>query len=287
MAAAAPHISALPEPALRGILLTAVQTDDLLRYVAACARVCAEWRRVVAGSAAYGRGLGAGEARARVLRAIVKALEADSDELNLSNQYVGDAGAAALGAALQALPTIRFTGLHLGSNELTAEGVASVAPALRRPWGGGGRRELFVSGNRGLGDAGVAALAKALPPSLTELFISDTGCGDDGLVALAAALPALTRLEYLHCSDNPAAGDRGWAALAGALPSLPALQAIRAYASDSHGMGSEGAVALAAALPRCPRLRDVFVMRRSELAARTEPGFVALYTALQQLPAGF
>ena len=52
MAVAAPDISALPEPALRGILLTAVRTDDLLRYVAACARVCGEWRRVVADSAA-------------------------------------------------------------------------------------------------------------------------------------------------------------------------------------------------------------------------------------------
>ena len=46
-----------------------------------------------------------------------------------------------------------FTQLHLGSNYLTAAGVASVAPALRRPWGdGGGLRQLSVSDNR-LGDA--------------------------------------------------------------------------------------------------------------------------------------
>ena len=51
-AAAAPHINDLPEPALRRILLTAVRTDSLLRFVAACARVCAEWWRVVGGSAA-------------------------------------------------------------------------------------------------------------------------------------------------------------------------------------------------------------------------------------------
>ena len=38
-------IGDLPEPALRRILLG--PSDNLLRFVAACARVCAEWRRVV------------------------------------------------------------------------------------------------------------------------------------------------------------------------------------------------------------------------------------------------
>ena len=52
MAAAAPHISALPPHALQRILLTATTHDNLLRFVAACARVCAEWWRVVGGSAA-------------------------------------------------------------------------------------------------------------------------------------------------------------------------------------------------------------------------------------------
>eukprot|EP01045_Picozoa_sp_COSAG04_P058039 COSAG04_NODE_27999_length_278_cov_0.871508_1_plen_40_part_10 len=35
-----PHINDLPEPALRGILLTSVQAENLLRYLSACARVC-------------------------------------------------------------------------------------------------------------------------------------------------------------------------------------------------------------------------------------------------------
>eukprot|EP01045_Picozoa_sp_COSAG04_P007891 COSAG04_NODE_423_length_14604_cov_8.047777_8_plen_285_part_00 len=281
MAVAAPHISALPEPALRGILLTAVRTDNLLRYVAACARVCAEWRRVVAGSAAYGRRLLRDMAeRARVLKAITKALEAEGSELKLARVTIGDAGAAALGAAVMALPTIRFTALQLEGNELTAAGLASLAPALLRHWGAGGLRGLYVGGNP-LGDAGVVALAEALPPTLGKLFLQDTGCGDDGLVALAAALPALTRLWFLQCTYNPAATARGWVALAGALPSLPALETLSA--SGCTGMGSEGAAALAAVVPRCPRLRNVFVMLPSALAARTEPGFVALNTALQQL----
>eukprot|EP01045_Picozoa_sp_COSAG04_P054893 COSAG04_NODE_24795_length_316_cov_2.589862_1_plen_70_part_01 len=54
MAATTPHISSLPEPALRAILLGF--SDSLLRHAAAYARVCPEWRRVVGGSAAYGLG---------------------------------------------------------------------------------------------------------------------------------------------------------------------------------------------------------------------------------------
>ena len=98
----------------------------------------------------------------------------------------------------------------------------------------------------------MAALAKALPPTLEELYLSGTDCGDDGLVALAAALPALTRLVTLWCSDNPAATARGWVALAAALPSLPALQEL--WIHGSPGMGPEGAAALAAAVPSCQRL---------------------------------
>ena len=54
-------IGDLPETALRRILLAGTTHDNLLRFVAACARVCAEWRRVVGGSAAYGLGLPRGQ----------------------------------------------------------------------------------------------------------------------------------------------------------------------------------------------------------------------------------
>eukprot|EP01045_Picozoa_sp_COSAG04_P027461 COSAG04_NODE_4028_length_2354_cov_1.941907_2_plen_337_part_00 len=204
-AAAAPHIGALPSHVLHHILLTATAHDDVLRFVrfvAACARVCAEWRRVVGGSAAYGLGLPRGrpredllayegddDERARVLRRIVERLEREGDALFLSFAHLSDVGAAALGAALQAVPRIRFNALQLSFNELTAAGVTSLAPALRRSWAGHGILDVDVSSNP-LGDAGVVALAKALPPTLETLDIANTACGDDGLVALAAALPA-------------------------------------------------------------------------------------------------
>eukprot|EP01045_Picozoa_sp_COSAG04_P028703 COSAG04_NODE_4529_length_2032_cov_3.078634_3_plen_301_part_00 len=261
-AAAAPHINDLPEPALRRILLTAVRTDSLLRFVAACARVCAEWWRVVGGSAAYGRGLPTertvvlphGE-RGRVLKALSGALVKGGDTLDLLRIGIGDSGAAVLAAGLQAMPQIRFTTVDLDSNDVTAAGLASFAPVLRRPWGDGGLEELDMRFNPGLGDAGVATLAKALPPSLEVLSIRDTGCGDDGLVALAAALPALAHLRFLDCCDNLAATARGWVALARVLPSLPSLEML--WLSGSTGVRSEGVAALAAAVPDCPRLREI------------------------------
>ena len=148
MAAAAPHIGALPANALQHILLTATTHDNLLRFVATCARVCGEWWRVVGDSAAYGRGLPRGrrddlksmlwydgdeDERARVLKAITKALEREGEEaaLHLFGMRIADAGAAALGAALLASrPRIRFTRLSLTLNDLTAAGIASLAPAL-------------------------------------------------------------------------------------------------------------------------------------------------------------
>ena len=160
-------IADLPEPALRRILLGS--SDNLLRFVAACARVCAEWRRVVGGSAAYGLGLprarleedywveydGDDDERARVLKVITRALEREGEELDLEmhQKRIGDAGMAVLGAALQAMPRIRFTTLHLQHNELTAKGAASLVPSLRRPWGDRGLKRLWVNSNP-LGDAG-------------------------------------------------------------------------------------------------------------------------------------
>ena len=186
--------------------------------------------------------------------------------------WLGNGGVLVLGAALQAMPTIRFTELSLRSSGLDMSGLASIVSALRRPWGGG-LQSLGMSHNI-LRDAGVVALAKALPPTLESLAIQDTSCGDDGLVAVAAALPALTHLNALYCGLNPV-GARGWVALAGALPSLPALtkldvaecahhmiglleEGVRGVRVKAPGMGSEGAAALAAALPQCPVLRVVW-----------------------------
>ena len=248
-AAAGTHIGSLPITVLRHILL-AMQSDNLLRYVSTCARVCREWRWVVVGSPAYGRGMG-GVERRRVLTRITKALERSGITLHPGG-LGGTPGAATFAAALQAVPRTRFRKLSMVRSDLTARGAALLAPALGRQWGAHGLRKLNLGDNPSLGDAGVKALVKALPTTLKELHFDNTSCGDDGLVALAAQLPRLANLELLQLSSNATAGPAGFVAIAFALPSLPQLRQFVAW--GCRRLGSEGATALAAAVPQCPSL---------------------------------
>ena len=77
-------------------------------------------------------------------------------------------------------------------------------------------RRLSVGTNPGLGDAAVAELAAALPPSVEAVYLGNTGCGAAGARALAAAVPGLARLRELKVEWNPDIGDAGKAALRGA-----------------------------------------------------------------------
>jgi len=134
--------------------------------------------------------------------------------------------------------------------QLTAVGVASLLPALQRPWGTDWHLEI----DGFLAEAGAVALAKALPPALETLFFEGVqGVGDVGMLAIVAALPKLPRLRYLCMTEVYAVTARGWVALAGALPSLPALEMFSCRGNDN--LGPQGARAIAAAVPHCPQLR--------------------------------
>ena len=64
---------------------------------------------------------------------------------------------------------------------------------------------LNVSNNPELGDEGIAALAAALPPTLTDLKIYKTNCGEAGMAAVSDHITTtLVHLERLYCSDNSA-----------------------------------------------------------------------------------
>ena len=73
-------------------------------------------------------------------------------------------------------------------------------------------REVHISGNPAIGDEGVAALAKALPPTTESLWLSRTSCGDVGFCSLVNALKS-TRIQQLGFDIN-AVGDQGWQHLA-------------------------------------------------------------------------
>jgi hypothetical protein len=305
-------INDLPTHLLSRILLSATAHDNLLHHVAICARVCSDWNSIVTASAAFGRGrwptgdpAGTYEdfvvqtPRAAALMRISRKLRAtwtNGGELALAggDTPIRDAGAAALCAAISALPELRRSKmvlrLDVDGNELTATAMIPVAIALR---GLNQLQMLDVRRNPALGDAGLAMLAGALPRTLLHLNFTDTGCGDVGMVAVAAVLPALTRLRTLRCCMNPI-GPVGWAALGAALGKAAyPYPGIDIVASQCTGMGdmgvasvaaglshvafldatdcdvsSAGALALAAALPGATHLRRISLSNTIPPAAR-------------------
>ncbi|KAL1503437.1 hypothetical protein AB1Y20_011925 [Prymnesium parvum] len=106
--------------------------------------------------------------------------------LYLQANRIGDGGAAAIATSMQAAPLWQ---LVLSDNALTDEGVRALAAAAR---GGGFRamKALYLDGHRGVTDAGVCALAEALPsfPAIETLALQKCGFGDKGARALAEAI---------------------------------------------------------------------------------------------------
>ena len=98
-------------------------------------------------------------------------------------------------------------------------------PAIGRLWGS--YDGMLALGCNPLGDAGVAAVAAALPPTVEYLVLTETGFGDDGMCALAAALSShKASLKGLELADNPGVGRRGWRAL---------VEALRTVSFDPNG----------------------------------------------------
>ena len=89
--------------------------------------------------------------------------------------------------------------------------------------------------NRNLiGDAGIEAIAAALPKSeVAELYVGLNQIGVAGAAALAAALPA-SGLRWLRLSSNRM-GDAGTAIIARALPASPRLTWLRMGGSNVGG----------------------------------------------------
>lgn len=115
---------------------------------------------------------------------------------------------------------------------------------------------LDIESNPQLGDAGVAALARALPAhaGLRTLQLGETGLGDEGARAVARALAKLSRLEEIHLSEN-AIGDSGMAAVSGVLARQARLRVLALHAN--HKLGDAGVKALASALGRLANLEKL------------------------------
>jgi len=134
--------------------------------------------------------------------------------LDLSNRALGPAGAAALARALASGGLPNGDGPAAGGRNPAT--LAAAAPGGAQP----GLHTLVLAGNRGLGDAGAAALAPAALV-LSELDLSGCGLGPGGAAALAgragggvgAAAGPYGRLSVLRLGGNQL-GPAGAAALA-------------------------------------------------------------------------
>ena len=107
-------------------------------------------------------------------------------------------------------------------------------------------RELNVARNA-LGDGGVAALAAALPASLTTLDVRETDMAEAGAHALMEALSGNATLTTLHVARNPL-GAGGAAALAAGLRRCVGVTTL-----DLTGVAL-GAAAVGAAVATMPQL---------------------------------
>lgn len=135
-----------------------------------------------------------------------------------SNGAVGDAGAAALAAALRTSPQ-------------------SSQPLL----------EVLDLSACGISDAGCEALAMAIrdnPGCVRKLDLSNNRITDDGAVSLALAASAGTALANIDLSNNKEITDRGAAALATAIE----RGAIKSLLLRSCSIKADGAEALGTAL---------------------------------------
>lgn len=177
------------------------------------------------------------------LSSVAASLPASLTMCDLSSNAFGDAGVAALGAALAGGAVPRLRSLYLDRVDGGNDGVVALARGVAARHGLLAQlSELWLSNNQ-IGDAGAAALFAALGagalPSLGDLRLQFNTLGDASAATLADALTrgALSCCWYLGLSDN-AFTDAGLEALvsavrAGALPRLEFCTATGRATSDA------------------------------------------------------
>ncbi|XP_078381717.1 uncharacterized protein LOC144664461 isoform X4 [Oculina patagonica] len=169
--------------------------------------------------------------------------------LHLSDNNIGDHGAAGLAEALQ--NNTSLTALHLSGNNIGVHGAAGLAEALQNNTS---LTVLHLSVNI-IGDHGATGLAEALQnnTSLTGLDLSDNNFGDHGDTGLAEALQNNTSLTVLNLYSNNI-GDHGATGLAEALQNNTSLTVL--YLSGNN-IGDHGAAGLAEALQNNTSLTEL------------------------------
>ena len=185
---------------------------------------------------------------------LAQAMAANSTvtKLNLSENEIGDSGAAALAKAVEVNSTLAE--LYLLSNKIGDSGAAALAKAVEI---NSTLAVLSLSSN-GIGESGAAALAKAVEinSTLTLLYLHRNVIGDSGAAVLAKAVEINSTLTKLYLSGN-GIGDSGAAALAKAVEINSTLTKLDL---SGNGIGESGAAALAKAVEINSTLTELYLL---------------------------
>ena len=141
------------------------------------------------------------------------------DSCQITDQKVSDAEAMCLAKALRLMEPENMKSIYLTNNKIGDEGAAALAAAVVSvPH----LEKLFLAGNH-IGDAGLAAIAdRCASTALSQLVLSENASlGDEGAIALARAVTSdpsssFASLQWLYL-DSSAISDKGVDALAKAL----------------------------------------------------------------------
>ena len=167
---------------------------------------------------------------------------------------------------LSKVPNLRT--LHLGNNQLDSNQAISLGNSIAKhklTW-----LENLTLGSNDIGDTGVTAILKALPPTIKQLYLHGCDIHDDGIIALRTAFDHMPELWGLGLNGNPVT-DNGVKILAKALKDRHKIRDIGITLSE---MTDDGVKTLAHALATCKNLRFLYLYTAGFKAATkvTEEG---------------
>lgn len=151
--------------------------------------------------------------------------------------------------------------LHLGNNQLDSNQAVSLGNSITKHKIS--NLQNLTLGSNDIGDTGITAILKALPPTIKQLYLHGCDIHDEGLIALRSAFDRMPELWGLGLNGNPIS-DKGVALLAEALARRSALRDVGITLSD---MTDNGVHCIANALGTCPKLRFVYLYTQGFKAA--------------------
>jgi len=143
--------------------------------------------------------------------------------------------------------------LHLGNNQLDSIQAIALAASITRHKVN--KLCNLTLGSNDIGDAGLHAICKALPPSMKQLYLHGCDIHDEGLESLREALDRMPDVWGLGLNGNPIS-DAGVPTLSRAIRGRTSLRDIGITLSD---VTDAGIIHLADAISTCDHLRFIYL----------------------------